>query len=104
VVGNLQIWFALFGIGMGIAALGCMITYWAEEWQEGPSYAKRWAWSAVPLIIMSALLPSSSAMYAIAASQIGEQLANSDDVKGIAADAKKALQQWIKKQVEPQTK
>lgn len=50
------------------------------------------------------VLPYQSTMYAIAASQVGEQIAKSETVRGLADDATKALQQWIKRQIEPEKK
>lgn len=48
-------------------------------------------------------MPSRGTVYAIAASQVGEQIATSEAVRGLASDATKALQQWIKKQIEPES-
>lgn len=56
------------------------------------------------LLTLAALFPSKSTMYAIAASQAGEKIAQSEQVRGIADEATKALQQWIKRQIEPEKK
>lgn len=53
---------------------------------------------------LSTVLPSSNTVYAIAASEIGERVITDETVKGIAADSTKALQAWIKKQIEPEAK
>ena len=56
------------------------------------------------LIVMGVLYsvtPDSKTMYAIAASQVGEQVVKSEAAQGIANDATKALQQWIKRQLDP---
>jgi hypothetical protein len=53
---------------------------------------------------VAAILPSSNTVYAIAASEIGERVITDETVKGLAADSTKALQAWIKKQIEPEVK
>jgi threonine/homoserine/homoserine lactone efflux protein len=54
--------------------------------------------------VIAALLPGSNTIYAIAASEVGERVITDETVKGIAADSTKALQGWIKKQIEPEAK
>ena len=58
---------------------------------------------AVGFLVIGNLMPEKKTMYAIAASQIGERVASSDAVQGLAGDATKALQQWIKRQIDPST-
>lgn len=53
--------------------------------------------------IIASLLPAKGTLYAIAASEVGERVINTETVKGMSADATKALQQWIKRQIEPET-
>lgn len=53
---------------------------------------------------IAVILPSKNAVYAIAASEIGERVISDEAVRGIAADSTKALQSWIKKQIEPEAK
>lgn len=53
---------------------------------------------------IATILPGKNAVYAIAASEIGERVITDETVKGIAADSTKALQAWIKKQIEPEEK
>ena len=55
-------------------------------------------------IALYLITPSKSTMYAIAASQMGEQLSQNKEVQGISNDAVKALHQWIKRQIEPDKK
>lgn len=52
----------------------------------------------VVALLLGNLMPERNTMYAIAASQVGEQIVKTE----IASDATKALHQWIKKQIEPQ--
>jgi len=59
--------------------------------------------SSVTFLVFTTL-PSRNTMYAIAASQVGEQIVKNEAVQGMASDATKALQQWIKRQIEPETK
>jgi hypothetical protein len=51
---------------------------------------------------IATILPSQNTIYAIAASEIGERVITDETVKGLAADSTKALQAWIKKQIEPE--
>lgn len=74
------------------------------EWKD---YKLWWTRGLVTIItcgFILAFLPSKNTMYAIAASQIGEKVSESEMVQGVANDATKALQQWIKKQIEPEKK
>lgn len=79
----------------------------AAEWDEWISVwnpLRKFLWIGFALILVTCLFPSKTTMYAIAASQIGEQIAKADSVQGIANDATRALQSWIKKQIEPSQK
>lgn len=72
-----------------------------------PDFKKWWTRGVVAMVVCGiavSALPSSNTMYAIAASQVGEKIAQSETVQGIASDATKALQQWIKRQIEPEKK
>lgn len=60
--------------------------------------------SAAIVALISVFVPSKNTMYAIAASEAGERVAKSEAVQGIASDAQKALQIWIKRQIEPDAK
>lgn len=53
-------------------------------------------------LLVYVIVPAKNTMYAIAASEMGEKLAQNQAVQGIASDATKALQQWIKRQIEPE--
>lgn len=71
----------------------------SDYWAEKPLRAWFCALAVICLVIGN-LMPEKNTMYAIAASQVGEQIVKSD----IANDATKALQQWIKKQIDPEPK
>lgn len=64
----------------------------------------RWASAVVGLALAAALIPSQGTLYAIAASEAGEQIVKTEAVQGMASDAQKALHQWIKRQIEPEAK
>lgn len=53
---------------------------------------------------VATVLPGKDTIYAIAASEIGERIITDETVKGLAADSTKALQGWIRKQIEPEAK
>lgn len=101
VIGNIQPTIVACAVLSIIAAGVCMLVY-CEDWDGGPLVAKRLMFCAVPALFIACLIPSQKTMYAIAASQIGERVAENEAVQGIASDATKALQQWIKKQIEPE--
>jgi hypothetical protein len=73
-----------------------------EMRQRGKYLAPRGLWALIVLGSISVILPSSNTIYAIAASEVGERLITDETVKGLASDSTKALQQWIKKQIEPE--
>lgn len=110
VVGNIGFIFAL----AAISCIGfCVICVLGQAVSEGemskdcPNVWWYWWRCAVyggVLLTISALFPTKGTMYAIAASQAGEKIAQSEQVRGIADDATKALQQWIKRQIEPEAK
>lgn len=69
------------------------------EWKD---YRQWWSRGVMTIIITAigfAILPSRNTVYAIAASQVGEQIVKSEAVQGVANDATKALQSWIKQQI-----
>lgn len=65
---------------------------------------RRWLISSIGLFfsasLASALTPSKETVYAIAASETGEEVLNS----GVGTRATKALEAWLDKQIEEQTK
>lgn len=76
----------------------------AKFWEFKRQMCARWAARMWALIVVVSFVqiasPTRETMLAIAASQVGEQIAKTDTVKGIAGDAAKALELWIKKQIE----
>lgn len=71
---------------------------WLARWTL--VFKRTWAWCLICFILV-VVIPSSNTIYAIAAAQVGDQVMNSKVVQGIADDATKALQQWIKRQIDP---
>jgi len=78
----------------------------ADDPYVGP--LKRWRyWLGVAAIgagLLTVFLPRPVTMYAIAASEVGERLAQTDMVKEVASDSLKAIQQWVKSQAAPAKK
>lgn len=69
--------------------------YWTP-----PTFRTKYVAMIAAAFVIGNLIPSRDTMYAIAASQMGEQIVKSE----VASDATKALHQWIKKQIEPEKK
>lgn len=65
-------------------------------------------WRLIPIGavcgVIACFFPSKGTLYAMAASEVGGRVIQSEQVRGIADDATKALHQWIKKQIEPEAK
>lgn len=109
VVGNLGI--LLTGVtvtsicGAVVAAFIFGFCIIEEEDTKTPLKALKWSVAILAISSLSnVLLPSKNTLYAIAASQVGEQVIKNEAVQGIANDATKALQQWIKKQLTEEKK
>jgi hypothetical protein len=49
-------------------------------------------------------MPSKNTMYAMAASQMGEKVVSNQTVQEVGGDVAKALQSWIKSQIEERKK
>jgi hypothetical protein len=58
----------------------------------------------VVVLILAIIVPSKNTVYAIAASEMGERVFKSEQVQGVASDATKALQIWIRKQIDTEKK
>ena len=74
-----------------------------EDWLRFHSVQKNalTKWSKIPIIaaLVAALLPSSNTVYAIAASEMGEEVVKSET----AGKAMKALDAWLDRQIAPAT-
>jgi hypothetical protein len=103
---------AASGVGMGVAVMWASFVIIDARTREEENKVREarglWLWRLAILCIasgfLSCLFPSKNTMYAIAASEVGEKIAKSEAVQEMASDATKALQQWIKKQIEPEAK
>lgn len=87
--------YALVVIGIIGSILGMMVCVYFSIEEDEHSF---WKWMGVPLfcLFLSCLIPSKETMYAIAASEIGEEVIKSP----VGQKSLKALEQWIDKQLE----
>jgi hypothetical protein len=107
-LGNLFVGLALIGlivIGIGYAAPRLSNFFEAanpgdKDYIEPRPVQKLCAGLCITSLVLGNIMPERNTMYAIAASQVGEQIVKTE----IASDATKALHQWIKRQIEPETK
>lgn len=95
VVENVQPLFIVFGL-VGLIVCGIIAIYCHEQDCKFPWQAWAFGWLAGLSIFIGALLPSKNTMYAIAASELGEEVINSN----IGTKVSQALEQWIDKQLE----
>ncbi len=112
VIGNLRglvsISLVLSCIVFGVGCI-CLAICWPDSTTPEDKEKVATIWRCIrwliPVIIITALigvfLPSKNTLYAIAASEVGEKVVQSETVKGLTSDATKALHQWIKTQIEP---
>jgi hypothetical protein len=74
-----------------------------EAWEDGNVLIRKATRGAILVVAISLpidiLIPSKSTMYAMTALSLGEKLAETPTAKGLAADAAKAVQIWIDKQI-----
>ena len=85
------------------SAVGAFI--WLLSWDKDPVFDyirpyRNTIFYALAVVLVSCLFPSKDTMYAIAASETGEEVLNS----GVGTRATKALEAWLDKQIEEQTK
>lgn len=75
-----------------------------EFWETKRKLFWKVGWRALAAsVLMASVLaavPSRNTIYAIAISEGGERIVNSEAVQGAANDAMRALNAWIKKQIE----
>lgn len=109
VVGNLRgMWAGCIGAAIIVGGVACFVGMMVVDGGAPPMF---WSWwrrvvvACVVLLSLSAFgqvfTPSTNTMYAMAAAQGGEQVVQSEAVQGIASDATRAVQQWIKRQLDP---
>ena len=94
---------ALTVMGVFGAAAGALL--WLMALDKDPSFDavrpyRHTIFYALAAILVSCLFPSKDTMYAIAASEVGEEVLNS----GVGTRATKALEAWLDKQIDEQTK
>lgn len=82
------------GIAMVIAAVGAAM--WAsDEGKPRPSWVTAFLKIAPVMLLLAVFLPSSQTVYAIAASEYGEELAKTET----AGKAVEALNAWLDRQI-----
>ena len=84
--------------------VGSFISVPASEGETYDWVRRNIRWMVITPIaawLLFIFVPSENTIFAVAASQVGERVVQDETVKGIANDATKALQQWIKRQIEP---
>jgi len=102
-VENVGVTCGIFLVLGGLVYAGWFIAHYGmEEVEKAPP-----AWlgrALIAAVFVGVLAPSKNTMYAIAASEAGERLVASNTGQEVLSDAQKALQQWIKRQIEPESK
>jgi len=107
VAGGIKMLAGACAIACSVILLGSGISVPASEGETWDWFARNAKWLIGGPVLAWTLfifVPEKQTLYAIAASQIGERVIQNDAVQGIASDATKALQQWIKRQIEPDAK
>lgn len=104
VIGNLKFLAAAVTLAVALAwgVLNITVPVTDGEVLAWKDFRYWWTRGVVVILISGAvysILPSRSTLYAIAASQVGEQIAQNQAVQGLAGDATRALQQWIRQQM-----
>ena len=99
VLSNLCVVFVLIALAGSIGAGFSLLFGFLEDEEKWSRFGASMLKWVIPLWFVAALIPGKNTMFAIAASELGERVAKSEQVQGIASDAAKALQQWIKKQI-----
>lgn len=93
----------LFGITIGIAGIGAafaLLGHFIEEWQPGLPIAKKLIAGCIAGGVCVALIPNQTTMFAIIASQMGEQALNTET----GGKAVKALNAWLDRQIAAEMK
>lgn len=97
--GNLKVLFGVAAVLAGFAAIPCAVYFGVERNCLYP-YWFRHSFVVFVFALLATILPSSTVLYAIAVSQVGEKIIQSEAVTGVADDATKALRAWLKKQTD----
>ena len=100
---NLGFALHFWGAGGLLLCIGIILLFMISE----GDYPKSWKGFWYGLVIgnvclfLSVFVPSKNTFYAIAASQVGEKIAQNEGVQGLAKDSLTALRSWLKSQTEP---
>lgn len=92
-------------IVMGVFGTVAGVVLWLLSLAKDPDFDvirpyRHTIFYALAAVLASCLFPSKDTMYAIAASEMGEEVLNS----GVGTRATKALEAWLDKQIDEQTK
>jgi hypothetical protein len=104
VLGNIQGVFVAAAIVSGVA-IAIFIGFSAMAADIGDAPAGTWSkgvrWSWVPLVfgLVSAVIPSSSTIYLMAASEAGEAVVSSPDAKEMLTDLKSIIRKKLKEEL-----
>ena len=104
VLGNVQFACVAGIILAGLGFIPCGIAWCECEDATATQWMKRLFISVLVMAAIGVIIPSKQTMYAIAVSQMGEKIVQSDAVQEVASDATKALRQWIKSQLKEEEK
>jgi len=80
----------------GVLLLASVLSDDDEDKTTAKSLLKKYTWIPVFSFLVASLIPSQSTMYAIAASEMGEQVLTSSTM----TKAQKAVDMWLDKQIE----
>lgn len=96
VVSNLQPSIGIFSGLAGVIAIPTLIVAHVDKLPTGIMWGKRLIIGAAIGVLVACLLPSKTTMYAIAASQIGEQVVASPEAREMIEDSKQILREYLK--------
>lgn len=87
-------------IAAAIGVLAACTAYDEDDIKMGRKVARVCVLLCVLCAVVGNVLPNKETLYAIAASQLGERIVQSGEVKELSNDAYAALRVWLKKQVQ----
>lgn len=100
VAGNIAGFLAIIVLALAILQLGIVIAYAIEKEMLPPR--RLWISGAVAVIlgIIASIIPNKETIMYIAASEYGEKVVNSKEVRDLANPATELLKTWMKKETE----
>lgn len=104
VLGNLQTMLIMLAAFIVVSVVISIIAMNIDHENEDDEWlfpSQRWFIIAIMSALAASILPSKDTMYAIAASEVGGKIAQTEMAQETANDAMLALRAWLKKQQEP---